>query len=308
VKGKNDNQEISVSWSDLNLETIRNNQAEYFERHKTFLQKSGVTFDEYLDLFLDMARIAFSCVKEKVDEDFMYAYLKIGSRWFSHFESLTNLLHSGYYGDVVALARMIIGDINLMLYFGHFPEDVSQWRKLADYWPPSKDEPKHIKKIRHDFLDSEIRKKLTVKQLPFEEGGILSQAVHATDWGTQFYARRKYDKEHSHIINFGPIYDPLFAIKMWGLLLSFVRPPCDAFLNHCHQIELGVPGLKEVISKYFSLVKKWDGHMDKLSKVIDEIVAIESRVDSGEDFHTIVGEEVRKFEELGYLKRDSHEK
>ena len=166
----------------------------------------------------------------------------------------------------------------------------------------TKDEPKEIKELRYYFLDSEIRKRLAKKQEPWEDGGILSQAVHATDWGTQFYAKRKYDKEHTFIVNFGPIYDPFFALKMRCLMVSFIRPPCDAFLNHCHQIKLDVPGVEEVISRYFSLVEKWDKQIKKLSSVIDEIVKIEARVDAGEDYHTIVSEEVKKLEEMGYLK------
>lgn len=307
LKEKGDNQEDWVSWPELNLEKIRARQAEYFERHKSFLPKFDGIIDEYLTLFLNMARIAFRCMKENVDEDFMYAYAAIGSRWFSHIESLTHLLYSGYYGDAVALARILMGDINLMLYFGHFPKDVTKWRKLADYGPPSKDEPKCVRKLRNYFLDSEIRKRLTEKQLPFEENGILSQAVHATDWGTQFYARRKYDKEHTHIINFGPIYEPFFALKIWGLLLGFTRPPCDAFLNHCQQVKLDIPDLEKVKSKYSYLAKKWGRHANEMSVVLDTIVSVEARVDSGEDFDTVVAEGVKRFEEMGYLKPDNHE-
>lgn len=305
MKRKDNYQENSVSWPELNLETIRSRQTEYFERHKAFLQKFDGIIDEYLTLFLEISRIALHCVKEGIDEDFMYAYVAIGSRWFSHMESLKYLLYSGYYGDTAALARMVIGDINLMLYFGHFPEDASEWRKLSNYWPQKKDEPKDIKQLRRYFRDSEIRKRLEEKQLPFDDKGSLSQAVHATDWGTQFYAKRKYDKEHSHIVNFGPIYDPSFALKMWCLLFSFVRPPCDAFLNHCQQVKLDIPGLKELKLKYLHLVKKWDRQMNRLSMVLDSIAEVEARVDAGEDFDTVVAEGVKKLEEGGYLSPDA---
>lgn len=308
MKEKDANKEKSVSLPELNLETIRSRQPEYFERHKAFLQKfdNGI-IDEYLTLFLEMTRIALNCITEKVDKDYMYAYATIGSRWFSHIESLAYILYSGYYGDSAALARMIIGDINLLLYFGHFPEDITKWSKLADYWPQKKDEPKEIKGLRHYFLDSEIRKRLEEKQLPFDDKGTLSQAVHATAWGTQYYARKKYDKEHTSIINFGPSYDPFFAFKMRCLMVSFVRPPCDAFLNHCQQITLDALGLKEVESKYLYLLKKWESQVDKLSDVMDNIAKVEARVDAGEDFNTIVGEQINKFEEMGFLKPNSHE-
>jgi hypothetical protein len=308
LKEKEVKKEKAISWPNLNLEAIRSRQTEYFEQHKTFLQTFDGIIDEYLTLFLEMSSIALNCIKEKVDEDFMYAYATIGSRWFSHMESMTHLLFSGYYGDTAALARMVHGDINLLYYFSHFPEDVTKWRKLADYGPPSKDEPTEIKKLRHHFLDSEIRKRLGEKQLPFDDKGTLSQAVHATDWGTQFYARRKYDKEHTYVINFGPSYDPIFAFKMLCLMVSFVRPPCDAFLNHCQQVKLDVPGLKEVKSKYLYLLKNWRRQVDKLSDVMKDIAEIEAKVDAGEDFNAIIGEKVRGFEEMGYLNPSNHEK
>lgn len=308
MKANDDNKDKSVLWPDLDLQKIRNRQVEYFERHKSFLQRFDNIIDEYLMFFLDITRIAFNCIKENIDEDFMYAYVKIGSRWFSHIESLTHLLYSGYYGDTAAIARIVIGDINLMLYFGHFPEDIPKWRELADYGPPSKDEPKCKKKLRHDFLDSEIRKRLEKKQLPFDDKGSLSQAVHATDWGTQFYARRKYDKDHTYMINFGPIYDPFFVLKMWCLLFSFIRPPCDAFLNHCQQVKLDIPDLKEAKLKYSNLVKKWDRQMNRLSVVQDSMAKVEARVDAGEDFDTVVAEGVKKLEEGGYLEADANEK
>ena len=304
-KANSENQKKSVSWPDLDLDKIRNRQVEYFARHKSFLQRFDGIIDEYLKLFLDIICLAFSCIKEKIDEDFMYAYAILGSRWFSHIESLTYLLYSGYYGDVSALARMMIGDINLLLYFGHFPEDVPKWRKLADYGPQTKGEPKCIKNLRRYFLDSEIRKRLANKQLPFEEKGILSQAVHATEWGTQFYARRKYDKDHTHMINFGPIYEPFFALKIWNLLLAFIRPPCDAFLSHCQQVKLDIPDLEEVKSRYLYLAKKWSRHMDKMSVVLDMIVGVQARVDSGEDFDAVVAEIVKKLEEGGYLEAET---
>ena len=286
-------------WPSLNLDVIRNSQKEFYERHKVLLPTFNSIIDEFLTLFLEMSKIALNCNKEKIDQDFMYAYTTIGTRWFSHFESMTQLLFSGYYGDAIALARIIHGDINLLLYFGHFPNDVIKWRKLSDYWPQKKDEPKEIKEIRQYFRDSEVRKRLSEKQLPFDDKGILSEAVHATDWGTQYYALKQYDKEHSSVINFGPIYDPIFALKVRCLMVTFVRPPCDAFMNHCHQTELNVLGMEEVVLKYFALVKEWDKQVDKFSYVIDNILKIEKRIDKGENLHDIAEEESRKLKRVG---------
>lgn len=301
MKASDDNREKSVSWPDLDLDKIRGRQAEYFERHKSFLQKFNGTVDEYLRLFLDMSRLAFGCIKEKIDEEFMYAYVILGSRWFSHIESLIYLFYSGYYSDVIALARMLTGDVNLFLYFGHFPEDVPKWRELANYGPSKKGDPPRIKKLRHYFRDGEVRKRLAIKQQPFEGTGVLSEAVHATEWGSQFYSRKEYDAEHTYWVHFGPHYDPTHAVKIWGLLMAFVRPPTDAFLNHCQQIGLDIPGGKEIESRYRYLAQKYDYHLRRFTLIADMIKEIEARVDSGEDFHKIIDEEVKKFEEGGYL-------
>ena len=241
------------------------------------MQKFNGIVDEYLTLFLDTAQIATQCVKDKVDEDFMYAYVAIGSRWFSHIESINYLLHFGYYGDVAALSRIIIGDINLISYFRYFPEDISEWRKLTDYMPRNKDEPKEIKELRQYFLDGEIRKRLSKKQMPLDDKGALSQAVHATDWGMRFYTLKNYSKGQA-IINYGSMYEPGTAFKMWCLLLAFIRSPSDTFISRSQDIKLNASGIEEVKSKHSFLTKKWKKQTDRLKIVGERLASVEAKV------------------------------
>lgn len=302
MEANDKNREKAEPWPDLDLDKIRSRQAEYFERHKSFLRRFDDIIDEYLRLFLDMSRLAFGFIKKKTDEEFMYAYVILGSRWFSHIESLICLFYSGYYGDVIALARMLTGDINLLMYFSHFPEDVPRWRKLATYGPPKKEDPPCIKKLRHYFLDGEVRKRLATKQQPFEGTGVLSEAVHATEWGSQFYSQKVYDAEHSYRVHFGPRYDPIHAVKIWGLLMAFIRPPTDVFLHHCQQFGLDIPGGKEIESKAEQLAYKYHLHLVRFTAIADIIEKIEARAESGEDFYKIIDEENKRFEERGYLE------
>lgn len=284
---------------DLDLDKIRDKQTEYLERHKKHLQIFDGITDEYLRLFLDIVNLAFNCIKEKIDEQFMYVYLIIGSRWFSHIESLTYLLYSGYYGDVVALSRMLTDNINLLTYFSYFPEDIPNWRKLADYGPRTKKEPSDIKKLRQFFLDGEVRKRLATKQLPFEGTGTLSEAIHPSEWGSQFYLRKGYDKEHTYSIQFGPQYDPTRAFQLLGLLMAFVRPPTDVFIRRCQEIGINIPGSEEILDRGNKLALKYHLHLIKFTYLLDKINEIETRVDAGEDFIKIIKEETKKFEKRG---------
>ena len=70
-------------------------------------------------------------------------------------------------------------------------------------------------------------------------------------------------------------------------------------MNHCHQTELNVLGMEEVVLKYFALVKEWDKQVDKFSYVIDNILKIEKRIDKGENLHDIAEEESRKLKRVG---------
>ena len=130
MKVSDDNQEKSVPWPDLDLDKIRSRQSEYFERHKSFLQRFDGIIDEYLRLFLDISCLAFSCIKGKIDEEFMYAYVILGSRWFSHIESLIYLFYSGYYGKrilnrgqySVYLVFLWVSKDFLLSFSGHIPK------------------------------------------------------------------------------------------------------------------------------------------------------------------------------------------
>lgn len=278
----------------LDLDEIRDKQTEYLERHKKYLQKFGGLVDEYLILFLDIVSFALKCVKEEIDEQFMYVYLVIGSRWFSHIESVRCLLYSGYYGEVVALSRMLTDNINLLTCFSHFPEDIPNWRKLAEYGPSAKKEPSDIRKLREYFLDSKVRKRLATKQLPFGGTGTLSESIHPTGWGSRFYSQKGYNKEHTSVVHFGPQYDPIRAFQMMGLLIAFVRPPIDVFIRRCQEIEIDKPVSKAILYRGNSLALKHNQHMVKFTYVFDKMKEIETRVDDGEDFIETIKAETRR--------------
>ena len=80
-------------------------------------------------LFASTLEAASELASRNVSPDLFDTYVILGSRWFSHHESVEALLASGRYGDCLVLLRSLLEDTDLMSYFAYYPEDAVEWKE-----------------------------------------------------------------------------------------------------------------------------------------------------------------------------------
>ena len=253
---------------------------------------------EWHTLFAWTMESAAELVRRNVCPELFNAYLILGSRWFSHHESIGAILATGRYGDCMALMRSLLEDTDLIAYFSHFPNDAADWRNQlgrAPVWPD-----KVYRQGTQKFRMPQIWKKLRAKGIePVAERdyAVLSATVHATPWGARFYGRILPGDPNRIHLSLAQAYDASASFSTWLILEGTYPRPIEAFLTSCTASRAPRSVWRSIEARYNALIGKWQEQLELHSWFQDVVACSEERILQGEDPETVLGDMRRRWDE-----------
>ena len=151
-------------------------------------------------LFARTLEAASELASRNISPDLFNTYVILGSRWFSHHESVEALLASGRYGDCMVLLRSLLEDTDLMTYFACYPEDAAEWKERLSREPVWSDEVyrRGIRKFRMPQIWKMLKER-GIEPVGERDYPVLSATVHASPWGIRFYGRTLSEDPDSFI-------------------------------------------------------------------------------------------------------------
>ena len=249
-------------------------------------------------LFTHTIEAASSIAHRNIWPDLFNTYLILGSRWFSHHESVETLLTTGRYGDCMVILRSLLEDTDLMTYFACYPEEAADWRERLSRVPVWSDEVyrQGIRKFRMPQIWKMLKAK-DIEPLGERDYSILSATVHASPWGARFYGRSlPGDPDRLHL-SLAPIYDAAATFSA-GLVLQGTYPrPIHAFLTSCIASKAPKSQWRSIKAGYDALIEDWQAKMELHSWFRSEMAGAEERVSRGEEAEVVLEHLRRRFEE-----------
>ena len=249
-------------------------------------------------LFIRTIEAASSIARRNICPELFNAYLILGSRWFSHHESVEKILAIGRYGDCMVLLRSLLEDTDLMTYFAYYPEDAAEWRERLGREPVWSDKVyrEGIQKFRMSRIWEGLRDK-GIEPLGERDYPILSATVHASPWGARYYGRTMPgDPDYLHL-GLAPEYD-IAAILSAGLVLKGIYPrPIHAFLTSCASSRAPKSQWRSIEAKYNSLIEDWEANMNLDSWIRSEMDGAQVRISRGEEPEAVIEDVHKRFEE-----------
>ena len=194
-----------------------------------------------------------------ISPDLFNTYVILGSRWFSHHESVEALLASGRYGDCMVLLRSLLEDTDLMTYFACYPEDAAEWKERLSREPVWSDEVyrRGIRKFRMPRIWKMLKEK-GIEPVGERDYPVLSATVHASPWGIQFYGRTLSEDPDRLHLSLAPSYDAAAAFSAVLVLQGTYPRPIQAFLDSC-------AAAKAPKSQWRSIKKRYDALIEGLA-------------------------------------------
>ena len=252
-------------------------------------------------LFVETAEAANELIQRNIPPDtpdLFWVYLFLGTRWFSHHDSIEWVLTSGRYGDCLALCRIMIEVTDLLTYFSHYPEACSDWRAWSQRTPLWED-PQYregTQRFRRLNIWNGIKE---MGEIPEGEGQhhFLSAAVHASEWGMRWFAARSSLNPNQLNLTLAPQYDPAVT---FSILLTMERTyplPIRAFLRMCEFGRAPKSVYRGIRSRYERLVSEWQVLIEGKRWYADLMDQADDRLASGEAWDKIQADLERQFEE-----------
>ena len=249
-------------------------------------------------LFTRTLEAASSIASRNISPDFFNTYLILGSRWFSHHESIETLLATGRYGDCMVLLRSLLEDTDLMTYFACYPEEAKEWKESLSRAPVWTDEVyrQGIRKFGMQRIWRMLKAK-GVEPLGERDYPILSATVHASPWGARFYGRTLPEDPDSLHLSLAPVYDPAATFSAGRVLQGTYPSPIHAFLTVCDATKAPKSQWRSIKARYDALIDGWQAKMESDSWFRAEMAGVEERVSRGEEPEVVLQDLLKRFEE-----------
>ena len=219
------------------LDEFRRLHEPLVRRHEALLRWHYRFSDRLLRLILDAVRLVEDRPEAEVAErSFLFTFMMLASKIVSHAESIRVLTNIGRYGDAVGVTRSALSDGMMLRYLSLFPEDVADWFDLSQLRTPIEKANQRYKRLAQKFWEGAVRKKLLEKGIRVSGSTFsdLSEAVHPTAWGIQFYA--ELARGNVFHIHYAPFYDPLPKAQALALILiGALTEPIDVLVDWCHK-------------------------------------------------------------------------
>ena len=189
----------------------------------------------WLNLMMRAVVSAEDVINRNISDDLFRVFTILGTRWVPHHQAVSALLLIGRYGEATALCRMLLEVTDLITYFSLYPKDAEAWRGAFAQTPSSGNDL--YTKGRRKFAPSSIRHRLESKgadatsQRAYEE---LSTAIHGSEWGAQYYARRSIESPETLALQFWVTYDARMSFRLAALANATLPLPISAFLEMCN--------------------------------------------------------------------------
>lgn len=215
-----------------------------------------IVIDAQLDMLYECADLAQRTHKAGKDQDFMFAYIGLGSKIASNASSMLPLLKTGHYGDALALLRVMMSAANTIQFLYFYDEHIKDWIGYSELRTPARQSDPERQRIYRVFEDKSVRKKLRAKNIDptddvFQD---LSEGIHSSLWGLQYYGRVSYTEPGAHSFQFEPSYDPIRAAGLAIALLGVLVIPPDTFLDRYREA-LGVTDEWEKLAVRWTLLR-----------------------------------------------------
>ncbi len=249
-------------------------------------------------LFARTLEAASELASRNISPDLFNTYVILGSRWFSHHESVEALLASGRYGDCMVLLRSLLEDTDLMTYFACYPEDAAEWKERLSRAPVWSDEVyRHgIRKFRMPHIWKMLRER-GIEPVGERDYPILSATVHASPWGIQFYGRTPSEDPDQVHLSLAPFYDPAAAFSAVLVLQGTYPRPIQAFLDSCAAARAPRSQWRSIKTRYDALIESWQSKMDFDSWFRAEAADAQQRISQGEEPEAVFEEIQQRFQD-----------
>ena len=250
-------------------------------------------------LFVRTVKAATEIAERDIWPEVFNTYLILGSRWFSHHESVEALVTHARYGDCMALLRSLLEDTDLMTYFSCYPDQASDWKERLSRAPDWSDEV--YKKGIRKFGMRRIWDMLKTNGIePLGERGyaVLSSTVHASPWGARFYGHTvPGDLDHFYL-SLEPIYDRTAAFSALLMLQETYPKPIQAFLRLCDASTAPKAQWRSIKADYYSFIEGWQAKMKFDSWLQVAMADAEERLSRGEDPEAVQADLAKRFQEI----------
>ena len=262
-------------------------------------------------LFARTLEAASELANRNISPDLFNTYVILGSRWFSHHESVEALLASGRYGDCMVLLRSLLEDTDLMTYFAYYPEDAAEWKERLSREPVWSDEVyrRGIQKFRMRQIWKMLKEK-GIEPVGERDYPVLSATVHASPWGIQFYGRTLSQAPDQLHLSLAPFYDPAAAFSAVLVLQGTYPRPIQAFLESCAAAKAPKSQWRSIKTRYDDLIEGWQTKMDFDSWFRSEAADAEDRISRGEEPEAVFEDIQQRFkarygEDVDAVPRDT---
>ena len=248
-------------------------------------------------LFARTIEAASSLASRNISPDLFNTYVILGSRWFSHHESVEALLASGRYGDCMVLLRSLLEDTDLITYFACYPEEAADWRERLSRAPIWSDEvyKRGIQKFRMPRIWKMLQER-GIEPAGERDYPILSATVHASPWGIRFYGRTLSEDPDRLHLSLAPFYDAAAAFSAVLVLQGTYPRPIHAFLESCAAAKAPKSQWRSIKARYDALIEGWQTKMDFDSWFRDEMADAEERISRGEEPEAVLKDLQQHFE------------
>ena len=248
-------------------------------------------------LFARTIEAASELASRNISPDLFNTYVILGSRWFSHHESVEALLASGRYGDCMVLLRSLLEDTDLMTYFACYPEDAAEWKERLSREPVWSDEVyrRGIQKFRMRQIWKMLKDK-GIEPVGERDYSILSATVHASPWGIRFYGRTLSEDPDRLHLSLAPFYDAAAAFSAVLVLQGTYPRPIHAFLESCAAAKAPKSQWRSIKTRYDALIEGWQTKMDFDSWFRVEAADAKDRISRGEEPETVFKDIQQRFE------------
>lgn len=248
-------------------------------------------------LFARTLQAASELASRNISPDLFNTYVVLGSRWFSHHESVEELLASGRYGDCMVLLRSLVEDTDLMTYFACYSEDAAEWKERLSRAPVWSDEVyRHgIRKFRMPRIWKKLKEK-GIEPVGERDYPILSATVHASPWGIQFYGRTLSQAPDRVHLSLAPFYDPAAAFSAVLVLQGTYPRPIQAFLESCAAARAPKSQWRSIKTRYDALIEGWQTKMDFDAWFRSEATEAGNRISRGEEPEAVFEDLQQRFE------------
>lgn len=285
--------------SDKELEFVVMATMQVATQHLTAPWLQDALAQKYLwhTLFARTLEAASELVSRNVSPDLFNTYVILGSRWFSHHESVEALLASGRYGDCMVLLRSLLEDTDLMTYFACYPEDAAEWKERLSREPVWSDEvyKRGIQKFRMRQIWKKLKEK-GIEPVGERDYPVLSATVHASPWGVQFYGRTLSQAPDQVHLSLAPFYDPAAAFSAVLVLQGTYPRPIQAFLDSCAAARAPKSQWRSIKASYDAIIEGWQTKMDFDSWFRFEAAEAGDRISQGEEPEAVFEDLQQRFE------------